>query len=426
MQVLVIGGGGREHALCWKISQSPLVSSLYCAPGNPGISKHAKCVDIQALDINGLAKFAKHQEIDLTVVGPELPLALGIVDRFIEEGLKIFGPTKAAAKIESSKIFSKDLMKKYSIPTALYSTFSDYEDAMSWVKDMKTPLVIKADGLASGKGVFICRTEREASEVLDDIMRRNVLGDSGNSVVIEEFLQDQEEASFFVFTDGKNAIPLESSQDHKALLDGDRGPNTGGMGAYSPAPVITPELYQSIMNRVMMPTIEAMRREGREYKGILYAGLMINGTDVKVLEFNCRFGDPEAQPLLMRMKSDIVPILSAIAGPTGLSGETLEWRNEASLCVVMASHGYPGPYEKGSVIKGLREADKVDDVLVFHSGTSLENGELVNSGGRVLGVTAIGDSIPKAMDLAYGVVGMIDSELLHFRTDIGKKALKYQ
>jgi phosphoribosylamine---glycine ligase len=423
MKVLVVGGGGREHAFCWKIRKSPLVTSLYCAPGNPGISKHAECVDIKVSDIEGLLRFARAEEIDLTVVGPEQPLALGIVDRFNEENLSIFGPTQVAAELESSKVYSKNLMKKYDIPTAFYSTFTNYEDAVSWVKEVKAPLVVKADGLAAGKGVVICQSEKEAIEVLDDIMRRKIFGDSGDSVVVEEFLQG-EEASFFAFTDGEKVIPLVSSQDHKALLDGDMGPNTGGMGAYSPAPVITPELSKIIMERVMVPTVRALAREGRRYKGILYAGLMINGDDFKVLEFNCRFGDPEAQPLLMRMRSDIVPILSAIAGK-GITDEEIEWKDEASVCVVMSSRGYPGDYKKGLFVEGIDRAEDLGDVVVFHAGTREEEGKIVTSGGRVLGVTALGPTIPEAIDLAYEAVGKIESDSLYYRKDIGKKALKY-
>ena len=423
MKILVVGSGGREHAFCWKISESPLVTSLYCAPGNPGISRHAQCVDIKVSDIEGLVRFARAEEIDLTVVGPEQPLALGIVDRFQEEKLRIFGPTQAAAELESSKVYSKNLMKKYDIPTAFYSTFTNFEDAVAWVKEVKAPLVVKADGLAAGKGVVICQSEKEAIEVLDDIMRRKIFGDSGDSVVIEEFLKG-EEASFFAFTDGEKVIPLVSSQDHKPLLDGDQGPNTGGMGAYSPAPVVTPELTEIIMDRVMVRTVRALAQEGRPYKGILYAGLMIDGGDFKVLEFNCRFGDPEAQPLLMRMSSDIVPILYAIADK-GLTDETIEWRDEASVCVVMSSRGYPGDYKKGLHIKGIDEAEETGDVVVFHAGTAEQEGKIVTSGGRVLGVTALGVTIPEAIRRAYEAVGKIDSDTLHYRKDIGKKALKY-
>jgi phosphoribosylamine--glycine ligase len=423
MKVLVVGGGGREHALCWKISQSPIVKALFCAPGNIGISKHATCADIKVTDIDSMVRFAKAEEIDLTIVGPEIPLSLGIVDRFQEENLNIFGPNKAAAEIESSKVYSKNLMKKYNIPTAFFSTFYDYEEAVNWVKEVKPPLVIKADGLAAGKGVFICHTEDEAVDVLNDIMRSKIFGDSGNQVVIEEFLQG-EEVSFIAFTDGENVIPLESSQDHKALLDGDRGPNTGGMGAYSPAPIITTELYETIMNQVMIPTVRALKQEGREYKGILYAGLMIDGTDIKVLEYNCRFGDPEAQPLLMRMRSDIVPLMNTIS-KGGVAQGDIQWYDRASVCVVLASKGYPGDYKKGFKIDRIDDVNNMDGVLVFHSGTSKDNSNIVANGGRVLGVTALGDSIPDAISAVYKAVNHIDCESLYFRTDIGKKALKY-
>ncbi len=423
MKVLVVGSGGREHALCWKISKSPHVTAVYCAPGNVGISDHATCIDIKVTDIESLVKFAKAEEIELTIVGPEIPLSLGIVDRFEEEELSIFGPNQAAAEIESSKAFSKNLMKKYGIPTAFFSTFSDYNEAVNWVKEVKPPLVIKADGLAAGKGVIICHTEEEAVRVLDDIMNSKIFGDSGNRVVIEEFLQG-EEVSFIAFTDGENVVPLESSQDHKPLLDGDEGPNTGGMGAYSPAPIVTPELHEAIMNQVMIPTVEAMRAEGREYKGILYAGLMINDSDIKVLEFNCRFGDPEAQPLLMRMRSDIVPLMREIS-TGGLAKEQIEWYDEASVCVVLASKGYPGDYKKGFPIHRIDDVNNMDGVLVFHSGTASDNEHIVANGGRVLGVTALGSDIPEAINLAYKAVNHIDNDSLHFRTDIGKKALKY-
>lgn len=423
MKVLVVGGGGREHALCWKISKSPIVKALFCAPGNVGISKHATSVDIKVTDIESMVRFARAQEIDLTVVGPEIPLSLGIVDRFQEENLNIFGPNKAAAEIESSKVYSKNLMKKYDIPTAFFSTFYDYGDAVNWVKEVKPPLVIKADGLAAGKGVIICHTEDESIDALDGIMRSKIFGDSGNRVVIEEFLQG-EEVSFIAFTDGENVLPLASSQDHKALLDGDKGPNTGGMGAYSPAPIVTSELHGAIMNQVMIPTVRALKEEGRVYKGILYAGLMIEGTDIKVLEFNCRFGDPEAQPLLMRMRSDIVPIMRAISRGGVAEGE-FQWYDQASVCVVMASKGYPGDYKKGFQIDRIDDVNNMDGVIVFHSGTSRDGSNIVANGGRVLGVTALGDNIPDAISTAYNAVNHIDCESLYFRTDIGKKALKY-
>lgn len=423
MKVLVVGSGGREHALCWKIRQSPLVEAVYCAPGGVGISKHAQCVDIKVTDIEGLLRFARAEEIDLTVVGPELPLALGIVDRFQKEEIRIFGPTKAAAEIENSKVFAKNLMKKYKIPTAFFSTFYNFEDAVAWVREVKPPLVVKADGLAGGKGVIICKTENEAIDALDAIMKGKIFGDAGDRVVIEEFLKG-EEASFLAFTDGETVLPLESSQDHKALLDGDQGPNTGGMGAYSPVPVVTPEVHNRIMEEIMIPTVNALKEEGRTYKGVLYAGVIIEDGEPKVLEFNCRFGDPETQPLMVRMKSDIVPILNAVVDGK-LSGKTIEWRPEAAVCVVMVSRGYPGDYKKGFEIKELKSVENMEGIVVFHSGTAIEDGKFITNGGRVLGVTALGKTIPSAIDLAYEAVQKIDCKSLYYRTDIGKKALKY-
>jgi len=423
MKVLVIGGGGREHALCWKIKQSPLVSRVYCAPGNAGISRHAECVNIKVSDMDGLVRFTRAEEIDLTIVGPELPLAFGITDRFLEEKLRIFGPTKAAAEIESSKVFAKNLMRKYKIPTAFYSTFYNFEDAVRWVKEVKPPLVVKADGLAAGKGVVICRTEKEAVETLDAMMRSKIFGEAGDRVVIEEFMEG-EEASFLAFTDGDTVLPLESCQDHKALLDGDQGPNTGGMGAYSPAPVVTAEVRQKIMDQIMIPAVNALKEEGRRYKGILYAGLMIKDGEPSVLEFNCRFGDPEAQPLMVRMKSDIVPLINAVIDER-LSGQVIDWKDESSVCVVMASRGYPGDYKKGIEIKGIKNVEVIDGVFVFHSGTAFENGKIVTDGGRVLGVTALGKTITEAINLVYKAVEKIDCEALYYRTDIGKKALKH-
>jgi len=423
MKVLVIGSGGREHALCWKIKQSPLVSHVYCAPGNAGISNHAECVDIKATDTEGFVRFARAEEIYLTVVGPELPLALGIVDRFEKEELRIFGPSKGAAEIECSKVFSKNLMKKYKIPTAFFSTFNDFDDAVRWVKEVKPPLVVKADGLAGGKGAVVCKTEEEVFDALDAMIKGKVFGDAGERVIIEEFIEG-EEASFLAFTDGETVLPLESSQDHKALLDNDEGPNTGGMGAYSPAPVVTPVVHRKIMEEIMIPTVNALNEEGRKYKGVLYAGVMIKDQEPKVLEFNCRLGDPEAQPLIMRMKSDIVPILNAVVDGR-LSGRTIEWIKDASVCVVMVSRGYPGDYKKDFEINGLKDVESMEGVIAFHSGTALQNGRYVTSGGRVLGITALGKTVPDAVDKAYKAVREIKCESLYYRTDIGKKALKY-
>ncbi|HEX9666162.1 MAG TPA: phosphoribosylamine--glycine ligase [Thermodesulfobacteriota bacterium] len=423
MKVLVIGGGGREHALCWKILQSPLVDRIYCAPGNAGISKIAECIDIKPMDIESLVRFSKAEEIDITIIGPEQPLAQGIVDKFNAEKLRVFGPSKEAALIESSKVFSKHLMRKYNIPTPFFSTFNNFSDAVKWVKEVKPPLVVKADGLAGGKGVVVCKTEDEIIDTLDSMMRGRIFGDAGGSVVIEELIEG-EEVSFFVFTDGDTVIPLEPSQDHKALFDGDKGPNTGGMGAYSPAPIVTEELHNKIMERIMVPVIRALNKEGRRYKGVLYAGLMIKDSEPTVLEFNCRFGDPETQPLLMRMKSDIVPILNAVVDGD-LNGYEIEWRPESSVCVVIASKGYPGDYKTGIELQGLEALEDLDNVVLFHAGTTIEDGKIVSNGGRILGVTTIGNSMNESIDLAYKAIRMMDDEDIYYRTDIGKKALRY-
>ncbi len=423
MKVLVIGSGGREHALCWKIKQSPLVKKLYCAPGNAGISKEAECVDISVSDFDSLTAFVKEHGIDLTIVGPEQPLSEGIVDVFENEGLKIFGPSKAAAELEGSKAFSKNLMKKYNIPTASYQTFTDLNDAISWIKKIDTPFVVKADGLAAGKGVVICNTVSEGEKALNSIMKDKIFGTAGSEVVIEEFLTG-EEASFFVFTDGKDFVELQSSQDHKAVYDGDKGPNTGGMGAYSPAPIVNETLRKKIIDTVVVPTINAMESEGRTYKGILYIGLMIEDQKFKVLEYNCRFGDPEAQPLLFRLKSDIVPIFNSIAS-SKLGQKKLEWKTGYSVCVVMASNGYPGSYEKGYEIGGLEDLKDKDDIYIFHAGTKFSNNKVVTSGGRVLGITSLDNELMPAINKAYDTIKMIDSANLFCRTDIGKKAIKY-
>jgi phosphoribosylamine--glycine ligase len=422
MKVLVIGGGGREHALVWKIAQSPLVEKIYCAPGNPGIAEQAECVPMKVDDLEGLLAFSKKEAVDLTVVGPELPLTLGIVDLFRKEGLTIFGPEQKAAQLEGSKNFSKTLMAKYGIPTAEFAAFTNYEKAVEYVHAKGAPIVVKADGLAAGKGVYVAETVDEALQALKEIMLDAAFGNAGEQVVIEEFL-DGEEASFFAFTDGNNFLPLASSQDHKQVFDGDKGPNTGGMGAYSPAPVVTPALYDEIIDKVIKPTIQGMAEEGCPYTGILYAGLMIKNGDLKVLEFNARFGDPEAQPLLMRMKSDIVPVLLACAQGR-LEEQTLEWHDKAAVCVVMASGGYPGSYEKGFEISGLEKAAEIDDLMVFHAGTQQKDGRFCNSGGRVLGVTGLGTTIAEAIEKAYSGVRTITWKEVRYRTDIGQKALK--
>lgn len=421
MKVLVVGGGGREHALCWKISQSPLVEKTYCAPGNAGISRHAECVAIGVGDFDSLAQFVKKESVDLTVVGPEQPLCEGITDFFEKEGLLVFGPSKAAAELEGSKSFSKNLMKKYGIPTGEYSVFTDIGQAIAKIGESEPPFVVKADGLAAGKGVIICSSQAEGEEALRSMMERGAFGEAGTKVVIEEFLTG-EEASFFAFTDGETVLPLEPSQDHKPIFDGDRGPNTGGMGAYTPAPVVTDQLRQRIIDEVMVPTVRAMKSEGRTYRGILYAGLMIKDDDLKVLEFNCRFGDPEAQPLLMRMESDIVPILYSIAHGE-MKADPIEWKEGFCVCVVMASRGYPGSYDKGVELKKLMDFPDTRETVVFHAGTAFSEGKLVTSGGRVLGVTSHGDTIEESIRSAYKAVDSISDESLIYRTDIGKKAL---
>jgi phosphoribosylamine---glycine ligase len=421
MKILVVGGGGREHALVWKIAQSPLVTKIYCAPGNPGTADLAENLPIRADEIEKLLEFAWQEHIDLTVVGPEQPLSLGIVDIFENHDLKVFGPRKNAAFIEGSKAFSKDLMQKYKVPTAAYGVFSEIEAAEAFIDRTGAPIVVKADGLAAGKGVIIAQTCDEALAAVRDMLSGNAFGSAGSRVVIEEFLTG-EEASFLVITDGKNIIPLASAQDHKAVFNDDKGPNTGGMGAYSPAPVVTEAIHELAMAEVLRRTVDGMAAEGRPYRGVLYAGLMVKDGQVKTLEFNARFGDPECQPLLMRMKSDIVPLLLAVANGD-ISGMEIEWHDKAAVCVVMAAQGYPGEYRKGDAISGLNAVAQLDDVYVFHAGTSQENGHCVTSGGRVLGVTALGETVQKAISRAYQAVGAISWPGVHFRTDIGKKAI---
>lgn len=421
MKVLVVGGGGREHALVWKIAQSPEVSRVYCAPGNAGISQQATLVPIKANDLNGLVNFASQENIDLTVVGPEEPLTKGIVDLFESKGLTIFGASRKAAELEGSKAFAKEIMKKYHLPTSLYEIFDDPKKAKDYVRKQGAPIVVKADGLAAGKGVIVCKTVEEALKSIDQIMVEKTFGDAGNRVVIEEYLVG-EEASYIAFTDGKAILPMASSQDHKQVFDGDQGPNTGGMGAYSPAPVVTDEVHRKIIEKILRPIIQGMNEEGKCYKGVLYAGLMIHEGQPKVLEFNARFGDPETQPVLMRMKSDIIPILRAcIEG--NLSRYRIEWDNRASVCVVMASKGYPGDYEKGKPISGLKEVSEMEDIFVFHAGTALKDGQVCTNGGRVLGVTGLGKDIPKAIERTYQAARKISWEGVHYRTDIGQKAL---
>ena len=421
MKVLVVGNGGREHALAWKIKQSPLVSELYCAKGNAGIWQIAKKVDIDPNDVENLAKFAKEEGINLTVVGPEQPLSLGIVDQFEKLGLKIFGHKKDAAILEASKVFAKNFMKKYNIPTAFYETFEEEDSAIDFIKKMGTPIVIKADGLAAGKGVVIAHTEQEAIQTVKD-MFGGKFGEASKRIVIEEFL-DGEEASYIAMVDGDKLVPMATSQDHKQVYDGDKGPNTGGMGAYSPAPIIDEQLEKEILDKVMYPTLKGMMNEGRRLRGFLYAGLMIGSKGINVLEFNVRMGDPETQPIIRRLESDLVQhILDILDGK--IEDVQPEWSDKWSIGVVMASKGYPGKYEKGKVITGIEEAEKDPDVVVFHSGTTIKDGQLVTNGGRVLTVTAIGNTLKEAKEKVYKAIEKIHFEGAHYRKDIGDKGIR--
>jgi phosphoribosylamine--glycine ligase len=420
MKILVIGGGGREHAIVWKLSQSKVVDKIYCIPGNAGISEVAECLEIESKDISALLDFVKYEWIDLTVVGPEDPLAKGIVDVFQKEGRRIIGPNQAGAQIESSKVFAKDFMKRHKIPTAEYKIFTSYTHAEEYIRLKGTPIVIKADGLAAGKGVFVCQNYDEAVDALRIIMKEKVFGSAGDKVVIEECLKGQE-VSYLVFTDGKSIVPIVTSKDHKRLLDNDEGPNTGGMGTFSPNPAVTPELEQEILETVIKPTIKGLKSEGIIYKGILYAGLMIVNGKPYVLEFNCRFGDPETQVILPRLETDIIDIFMAISEQR-LSKVNVKWSDKASLCVILASEGYPGKYRKGLSIKGLEMVKGLKDVIVFHAGTKFnEEGAIVTSGGRVLGVTALGNDLQEARHKAYSAVGLINFEGMQYRKDIGLK-----
>lgn len=422
MQVLVIGGGGREHTLVWKLAQSKSVAKIYAAPGNPGMKGLAECVDLDIADLDGLADWAEKHAIDLTVVGPEAPLVAGIVDVFKARGLTIFGPSAKAAEIEGSKIFSKELMEKYGVPTAFFKVCDNLADARAFVEEKGAPIVIKADGLAAGKGVVVAMTKDEALDALDDMMGHHKFGSAGNRVVIEEFMEG-EEASLLAFTDGKTIVPMLAAQDHKRVNDGDQGPNTGGMGAYCPAPVMTAALKEKTVKEVLRPIVDALAKEGRPYSGCLYAGLMIKGDSVKVVEFNARFGDPETQVVLPLLQSDLAEIMVACAKGT-LQPEMVEWSDKAAVCVVMASGGYPGSYKKGLPITGLKAAGAMEDVVVFHAGTREEDGKILTNGGRVLGVTAVADDIPSAQQKAYDAVDKIHFEGAHFRQDIAWRALR--
>jgi len=421
MKILIVGSGGREHALAWKIAQSSLADRIYCAPGNAGIAQIAECVDIEATDVDKLLRFAKAEGIGLTIPGTEECLSAGLTDRFEKAGLKVSGPTKAAAELESSKVFAKRLMRKHGIPTAEFRIFVEHRRAREYATELGPPMVVKADGLAKGKGVIVCESTDEALEAIDRIMVKREFGDAGKTVIVEECLVG-EEVSILALTDGRAIVPLPTSQDHKAIYDGDKGPNTGGMGAYSPAPVVTDELAARIEREILIPTVHAMRVERKPFKGVLYAGLMITKRGPQVLEYNVRFGDPEAQPLLMRMNGDLVPTLLGVAEGK-LESSSVDWDKRAAVCVVMASGGYPGSYEKGKEITGLEKASEMDAVMVFHAGTAADNGKFVTNGGRVLGVTALGADVKSAIARAYEAVGTIHFEGAHYRKDIGAKAL---
>ena len=424
MNVLVIGSGGREHALAWKLAQSTRVSKVYVAPGNAGTARDPALVNVPATAIADLVDFAREREIGLTVVGPEAPLAAGVVDAFRAAGLPIFGPTKAAAQLESSKDYAKSFMTRHRIPTARHRTFADAAEAHAYVEREGVPIVIKADGLAAGKGVVVAATAAEAHAAIDAMLVDSAFAEAGARVVIEEFLAG-EEASFIVMVDGRHVLALASSQDHKRLKDGDTGPNTGGMGAYSPAPVVTPELHARLMREVILPTVQGMAADGIPYTGFLYAGVMIDAQGVpRVLEFNCRLGDPETQPIMLRLKSDLVDLLDHAIDGT-LDQAHAEWDRRTALCVVLAAHGYPEAPRRGDAIEGLERVTPAahPDVAVFHAGTALEGGRVVASGGRVLGVTALGDSVRQAQRAAYAAIGTIRFDGMQYRTDIGHRAL---
>ena len=422
MRVLVLGSGGREHALVWKLAQSPSVDRLFVAPGNPGMQDLAESVALSLDNLDELADFAQQEKIDLTVVGPEVPLVEGISDIFEARGLAIFGPSAQAAEVEGSKAFSKELMAKYNIPTAFFKICHTEEEAKAFVEAKGAPIVVKADGLAAGKGVVVAMTKEEAFAAIDSMMAGHKFGAAGAQVVIEEFMEG-EEASLLAFTDGKTIVPMIAAQDHKRVNDNDEGPNTGGMGAYAPAPVMTEELRQKAVDTVLEPVIQALAAEGRPYKGCLYAGLMINGDDIKVVEFNARFGDPETQVVLPLLDGDLAKIMLGCA-QGNLDPSWVQWSKQAAVCVIMASGGYPNSYAKGKVINGLAKVAQLPDVVVFHAGTSVADGQIVTAGGRVLGVTAVGQDIASAVDKAYKAVSELDFEQAHYRHDIAWRALK--
>jgi phosphoribosylamine---glycine ligase len=420
MKVLVIGGGGREHAIVWKLSQSSKVTQIYCAPGNPGIAELAECVSIAVSEIEKLADFTKKEQIDFTFVGPEEPLSLGIVDYFKEQGIAIYGPSKEAALIEGSKAFAKELMMKYQIPTAKYASFTNYEEALAYVRSEGAPIVIKADGLAAGKGVVVAKTLEEAEEALQSMMKEVSFGSAGARVVVEEFLEG-EELTLLAFVNRTTVKAMVPAQDHKPVYDGDKGPNTGGMGTYAPLPHIDPSIVEQIIHEIVEPTAKAMVEEGCPYEGILYTGLMLTKSGPKVIEYNARFGDPETQVVLPLLETDLLDIL--LASLTGeLENVKVKWKDKSAVCVILSSAGYPGPYEKGQVIKGLDHV--TDTAIVFHAGTTLKDGEILTNGGRVLGITAIGHDLKEARELAYQSVEKVSFIGAHYRTDIGSKAFR--
>jgi phosphoribosylamine---glycine ligase len=422
LNVLVIGSGGREHCLVWKLSQSKSIDKIYCAPGNAGISSDAECLDIEVEDFEGLLQAARDKKVDLTIVGPELPLSLGVVNLFEKNNIPVFGPTKEAAEIESSKVFAKNLMDKFQVPTARYQVFEDYKQAHTYLQQQFFPLVIKADGLAAGKGVLIVQDLSQAEKAISSIMRENKFGSAGRRVVVEEYLTG-EEVSMLVFTDGEYFIPMKASQDHKKIGDGDFGLNTGGMGAYSPVPFFDFKAQNWVLERVFKPVIKGMREEGRKFKGVLYAGLVLTEEGPKVLEFNARFGDPETQVILPGLKTDLIEILNAVQEEK-LNKIKVEWSNQAAVCIVLASGGYPAAYEKGKIITGLEKIDNQQNAMVFHAGTKKKNSKFITSGGRVLGVTAWDDTLTGAIEKAYETAEKINFEKVYYRKDIGKKGLK--